>query len=53
VGKIGLLVDPYAVEALALAMSALLEDDGLKRQINRKSTLKQGSFRVKGPVQLC
>lgn len=44
VGEAGLLVDPYNVEALAQAMSAVLEDDDLKREMSRKGIEQARKF---------
>jgi glycosyltransferase involved in cell wall biosynthesis len=44
VGEAGMLVDPYDVEALAHAMSAVLQDDELKREMSRKGTEQARKF---------
>jgi len=44
VGEAGLLVDPYNVEALAHAMSTVLADDVLKREMSHKGTVQAQKF---------
>jgi len=44
VGDAGLLVDPRDVEALAQAMSTVLENDELKRQMSRKGIAQAQKF---------
>src|SRR5664280_2512439 len=44
VGEAGLLVDPYDVEALAQAISTVLKDDDLKREMSVKSVAQARSF---------
>jgi glycosyltransferase involved in cell wall biosynthesis len=44
VGEAGLLVDPYDVEALAHAMSTVLQDDELKMEMSRKSIAQAQKF---------
>ena len=44
VGEAGMLVDPYDVEALARAMSAVLQDDELKREMSRKGIEQARKF---------
>jgi len=44
VGNAGLLVDPYDVEALAHAMSTVLEDDELKIEMSRKGIAQAQKF---------
>ncbi len=44
VGEAGTLVDPYDVEALAHAVSAVLENDELKREMSRKGIAQAQKF---------
>ena len=44
VGEAGLLVDPYNVEALARAISTVLDDDELKREMSRKGIAQAQKF---------
>jgi glycosyltransferase involved in cell wall biosynthesis len=44
VGEAGLLVDPYDVEALAQAISTVLKDDDLKREMSVKSIAQARRF---------
>ena len=44
VGGAGLLVDPYDVEALAQAISTVLKDDDLKREMSVKSVAQARKF---------
>ena len=44
VGEAGMLVDPYDVEALAQAISAVLEDDELKKLMSRKAIAQAQKF---------
>jgi glycosyltransferase involved in cell wall biosynthesis len=44
VGDAGLLVDPYNVEALADALSDVLEDDDMKREMSRKGIAQAQKF---------
>jgi glycosyltransferase involved in cell wall biosynthesis len=44
VGEAGVLVDPYDVEALAHAMTIVLQDDELKREMSRKGTEQAQKF---------
>jgi glycosyltransferase involved in cell wall biosynthesis len=44
VGDAGLLVDPYDVEALAHAMSTVLQDDDLKMEMSRKGIAQAQKF---------
>jgi glycosyltransferase involved in cell wall biosynthesis len=44
VGAAGILVDPYNVEALARAVSTVLRDDELKRQMSQKGIAQAQKF---------
>jgi len=44
VGEAGMLVDPYDVDALAQAISTVLQDDGLKREMSRKGIAQAQKF---------
>jgi len=44
VGEAGPLIDPYDVEALAHAMSTVLKDDDLKREMSTKSIAQAQKF---------
>ena len=44
VGEAGMLVDPYDVDALAQAISAVLDDDELKREMSRKGIAQAQKF---------
>ncbi len=47
VGEAGMLVDPYDVDALAQAISTVLQDDGLKREMSRKGIAQAQKLRKK------
>jgi glycosyltransferase involved in cell wall biosynthesis len=44
VGEAGMLVDPYDVETLAHAVSTVLQDDELKRQMSKKGIAQAQKF---------
>jgi glycosyltransferase involved in cell wall biosynthesis len=44
VGEAGMLVDPYDVDALAQAISTVLQADGLKREMSRKGIAQAQKF---------
>ncbi|MGZ4852632.1 MAG: glycosyltransferase family 4 protein [Halobacteriota archaeon] len=44
VGEAGMLVDPYDIEALAYAVSTVLDDDELKREMSRKGIAQAQKF---------
>jgi glycosyltransferase involved in cell wall biosynthesis len=44
VGEAGMLVDPYDVDALAQAISTVLQDDGLKREMSRNGIAQAQKF---------